>query len=186
MAACVVLAAGSSARLGRPKALLRQADETALARVVRVARAGGCAPVVVVAGADARVAEEARRIGARVERNPAPEQGRTGSAKLGVLAAGSGRVLLWPVDRPCAAEATVRALLAQEAEVVRPVHAGRHGHPIVLAGSALAELLALPDDAPLHDVVRRDPARVRDVPVADAGVHVNLDTPEAAHAHGWA
>lgn len=185
MAACVVLAAGPSSRLGAPKALLRSAGESAIARVVRVARACGCAPVLAVC-AEPRVAEEAERCGARVVRNAHPERGRTGSAKLGIVAGGSGRVLLWPVDRPAAREASVRSLLAARGDVALPVHAGRHGHPVVLAGRALAEVLALPDDAPLHDVVHRDPARVVEVRVEDAGVLVNLDTPEAAREHGWA
>jgi len=49
--AAIVLAAGASTRMGKPKPLLRLRGETLLARAVRAAREGGCAPVfVVVAG----------------------------------------------------------------------------------------------------------------------------------------
>ncbi|MCA1814036.1 MAG: NTP transferase domain-containing protein [Halobacteriales archaeon] len=185
MVPCVVLAAGASTRMGTPKALLRQGGETALARIMRVAKLAGCAPVIVVVGGDAHVAEEAERTGAQVLNNPHPEQGRTGTFQLGARAAGGERVLVWPVDRPSAAEATVRALLATPADVVLPLSGTQHGHPIVLGGEALREALALAADTPLHEVVHRDPKRVREVPVPDAGVLVNLDTPGAAVRHGW-
>ena len=47
----VILAAGRSSRLGRPKALLEWGGETFLARLVRVFRAASVAPVVVTGGA---------------------------------------------------------------------------------------------------------------------------------------
>jgi len=186
MVGCVVLAAGASTRMGTPKALLRKDGESALARIVRVARAAGCEPVVVVVGGDAHVTEEAERTPGQLLLNPQPQAGRTGSFKLGARAVGGERILVWPVDRPSASETSVRALLALREEVVLPLHGSEHGHPIVLAGEALREALALSDDAPLHDVVHRDPKRVREVPVQDPGVLVNLDTPGAATRHGWA
>lgn len=49
----MVLAAGSSSRLGSPKQLVRLGGENLLERAVRVAREAGCGPVVVVLGASA-------------------------------------------------------------------------------------------------------------------------------------
>lgn len=182
----VILAAGDARRLGVPKALLTRDGETALARVVRIARAVGCDPLVVVVGrhgAEIRASGSAE--GATLVPNPAPEHGRTGSLKVGLGAARMDEALVWPVDRPCAAEATVRALAAATGDVRLPVHENHRGHPILLAGAALREVLALADDAPLHDVVHRDAARVREVRMNDPGILVDLDTPEDAARAGW-
>jgi hypothetical protein len=53
IAAAVVLAAGASTRMGRPKALLRHGERSFVACAVELAVAAGCAPIVVVTGAQA-------------------------------------------------------------------------------------------------------------------------------------
>lgn len=175
--------------MGAPKALLVRDGETALGRIVRVAREAGCDPVVVVVGHHA-VRVRAAAAGAHVIENPRPDAGRTGSLKVGLrAAAGADAVLVWPVDHPAVEVATVRHIVdvarAGDAAIVVPARDGRRGHPLLLAAEAMAEVAALADDAPLRDVVRRDPKRVRVADVPDAGVLVNLDTPEAARAAGW-
>ncbi|MDE0024776.1 MAG: nucleotidyltransferase family protein [Spirochaetaceae bacterium] len=57
--AAVILAAGSSSRLGRPKQLLRYRGETLLHRTVRLALAAGLDPVHVVLGCSAPAVGEA-------------------------------------------------------------------------------------------------------------------------------
>lgn len=177
--------------MGAPKALLSKRGETAVARVVRVAREAGCDPVVVVAGGDAaRVRAEALLARARVAENPEWERGRTGSAKRGISAAGRfDAALVWPVDHPDVEAATLSALLAafdrERAAVIVPTLAGKRGHPILLRADVAVEVAKLADDAPLRDVVAREPARVVAVEVADAGVLANVDTPEDAARAGW-
>ncbi len=51
--AAIILAAGASLRLGRPKQLVRLGDETLLERTVRICHEAGCTSVVVVLGAEA-------------------------------------------------------------------------------------------------------------------------------------
>src|SRR5262249_31341394 len=66
--------------------------------------------------------------------------------------------------------------------IVVPTSGGRRGHPILLERGIAAELLSLPADAPAHDVVKRDPDRLLEVPVEDAEVLRDLDTPADYHA----
>jgi molybdenum cofactor cytidylyltransferase len=56
--AAVILAAGSSRRLGSPKQLIRLQGETLLERAVRVACEAGCQPVIVVLGSSAELIRE--------------------------------------------------------------------------------------------------------------------------------
>ena len=187
MNACVVvLAAGQGARLGGvAKALLPAGDRTFLGRIVDTAAAAGipAARVMVVVGApfgDA-VAAEAARLGARTTVNPAPARGMASSVAAGFAALGEadGAVaLLWPVDHPAVTAGTVARLLAEAAgaDVVVPRHAGRGGHPALVA-RAVWPALAACADAPggARDVLQDPQWRRHDVAVDDAGVIRDVD-----------
>jgi CTP:molybdopterin cytidylyltransferase MocA len=183
----VVLAAGGSTRMGRPKALLPlPGGPSALARIVAACREGGCAPVLAVVGAESEaVGAAAAAAGAAVVENGAWARGRSTSVKAALphLPAGAPGLLLFPVDHPLVGAPVVRALLAAfaadpGAEAVVPVHGGRRGHPVVLAARLFPEIAALGDDEPLRNVVRRTGRRVVEVPVESDSVLRNLDRPE--------
>ena len=190
--AAVVLAAGASSRLGSPKALLRRGGVSAVQQVVATAAWSGCTPCVVVVRPNApevQAAAKEARVPVEIVESMRPETGRTGSAKRGIIAAKSPAALIWPVDRPAAHKETERRLIElykrEQSEVIVPVHGGKRGHPIIIAGRALWEVVGLDDNAPLHEVVHSDSKRVREVAVDDPGILVNLDTKEAAGAAGW-
>jgi CTP:molybdopterin cytidylyltransferase MocA len=74
--AAVVLAAGGSTRMGRPKQLLPWRGRSLLWRAADVALEAGCSPVVVVLGAAAdRLRPELDGIPVTVVENPDWEQG---------------------------------------------------------------------------------------------------------------
>jgi molybdenum cofactor cytidylyltransferase len=205
--AAIVLAAGASRRLGRPKALLDFAGLTALEVALRTLREAGVTSGVVVTGEETDVIRRAVDATPFVwVVNPMPAAGRTGSLIVGLAALRTVDVLLWPVDRPLASAETVRALLeAREEEdagsgatdvppaapgtksdAIVPESDGRRGHPFLLRASLRAAVLAAAPDASLRDVLKAAGARRRVVPVEDPGIHFNLDTPEAwQEALGW-
>lgn len=162
----VVLAAGWSTRMGHPKALTRIHGEPAVQRIVRACREAGLA-VTVVAPPGVALPP----LDARIVVNPDPDAGRTGSLQLDL----DGDALVWPVDHPLASADTARRLLATPGEWVVPTFRGKGGHPIALRGAAVERVRAAAPDAPLRDALRG--ARRVDVPVEDAGVVANLDTP---------
>jgi molybdenum cofactor cytidylyltransferase len=177
----VILAAGASSRLGAPKAELDLDGRPALARIMAVLRAAGVGGGTVVVGPDGP--PPGVDLGSfRLVTNPDPAAGRTGSLQAGLAATG-GDVILWPVDRPLAAGATVTALLVAaadpEADWIVPFHEG-HGHPILLRARLRAALLAAPPDADLREILSAAGTRRLAVPVDDPFIHANLDTPESA------
>jgi molybdenum cofactor cytidylyltransferase len=167
--------------MGRPKALLPVSGRPAVEVVCATLRDGGASDVVVVVGrhaAEIRAGAELSHV--RVVDNPRWDSGRTSSVQAGLaaLAPDADETLLALVDMPLVRAATVRDLLATprgDAEVLVPVHEGRHGHPILLRRALFARILALGPDEPLHTVVRS--ARRLDVPVEDPGVLVDFDEP---------
>jgi molybdenum cofactor cytidylyltransferase len=182
----VCLAAGASSRMGEHKALLPFGDRTALALAVQNLLAGGCAPVIVVLGADAdrAAAEVPDHPDVRVVVNSRWEAGRTGGLKLGIEAAqisGATAFVVLPVDHPLVTRRDVSALVTawrtSGATVVRCVHEGRGGHPVLFSLPVAEEVLRLGPDDPLRDVMRahRDTERIVE---SSAGVRFDMNTPE--------
>lgn len=129
----LVLAAGEGRRLGQPKALLRVDDELLVDRAVRVARDGGCDPIVVVLGAAAAdVVHRAVLDDAVVVVNDGWAEGigsslRCGLSALADLRAPAAVVLL--VDQLGVTAETVRRLVPTWRDGARAVVASYDGKP---------------------------------------------------------
>src|SRR5262245_10289929 len=184
----IVLAAGRSTRLGRPKALLPAGDgRTFVARVLTtLADAAVDGAVVVARAEDEALATEVDRFApfARTVVNANADRGQLSSLLTGLAAVDRPRVravLVTLVDVPLGSAATVRHLLAvarsAAAPIVRPSHHGRHGHPVIFARALFDELRAADPSAGAKAVVHRHREAVRDVDVEDAGCVEDVDTP---------
>ncbi|MBI1381312.1 MAG: NTP transferase domain-containing protein [Planctomycetaceae bacterium] len=198
--ALVVLAAGASARLGEPKALVDLDGQSALARLLRAGHAlwdgaaPGELPVVVTGGhhgpiqshLDALAATGGPR--ARALFHPAWATGRTGGLAL-AQAQLPGRVLcVAPVDVPLVGGPVFAALAREFAAKGSPPRGWlapaaqrggslRAGHPIVLGPELAAALGSMGTDEPLRHL--RDRAEPRwTLPVDDPAVLDDLDNPE--------
>jgi nicotine blue oxidoreductase len=160
----VILAAGGSRRMGRPKALLEVDGAPLLLAHVRAFHAVGLR-VTVVLGAHADTVSAVLPAEVRVVRNERwDETGPAESAHLGL--AGLGAALLTPVDVPPASTADLHALIAAEGDAVLS-YRGEDGHPVrVEAPHPPARL-----DRRLADAVR--------IPSEDPDRLLNLNTPEA-------
>lgn len=184
--AAVVLAAGASTRMGRPKALLRWRGRPFVWHVIEQARAAGASPILVVEGAVPLPITELGE--AVVVRNEAWADGPLGSLQVGLRAlvdAGvHAPVLVLTVDRPHLAESTLRALARAVVEDPRAVWQPRlgekRGHPIVYPDDLVARLIALRPPQTPRTLLAEPPiaARRRQLEVDDPAVLDNLDTPE--------
>lgn len=183
----VVLAAGASTRLGRPKALVSVNGDPAIAHVVRMLHEAGAQATVVVTGADEARVKTAVPAMAKVVHHPGWERGQTSSVKAGLSALPANLdMVLWPVDRPAVAASTLAALVGGAGSIRVPSHGGHRGHPTLFAASLRHEILAIADDRPLHSILHARPERVVEVPVVDPAIHFNVDTPadvERLEAH---
>lgn len=186
MIAAIITAAGTSSRMGRPKATLRLGSKTFLETVISGCQAAGIRRRVVVLGADMdKVLSIIDLNNEKVVQNPAPESGPIGSIRLALAALVNHpveAVLVWHVDRPHVAVSTVTKLVGRVrrggASIVLPAFHGARGHPVVFARTVFEELLSAPEDEGARAVVRADPQRVAIVPVDDPAVVEDIDTPE--------
>jgi molybdenum cofactor cytidylyltransferase len=190
MISAVVLAAGLSTRMGgRPKALLRLDERDCfVTRIIRTFGDAGIRDIVVVVGHEAALVEEAVEqsgLGARCVLNADYVQGQLSSIKAGLDAVDRAEVeavLLALVDAPLFDASTVRALVerfdATGRPVVRAVHGGAHGHPVLIGRSLFAQIGQADPDRGAKPIVRAHASAEGDVEVDDAGAFVDIDTPE--------
>jgi len=188
MIPAIVLAAGRSTRFGRPKALLPADDgRTFAGRVLATLRDAGVDGAVVVTRAqDDDLVAEVERFApfARAVENPEPDRGQLSSLLIGLAAIdrpGVRAALVTLIDVPLVAADTVRHLLAvaraERAAIVRPIHDGRHGHPVIFTRAFFDELRGADPSSGANAVVHRHRDAVRDVSVSDAGCVEDVDTP---------
>lgn len=184
MIPAIVLAAGASTRMGRPKALLEAGGRTFLRAILETLRDGGISDaVVVVRPGDLSLLEEIAGTGfGRVVVNARADEGQLSSLIAGldaIEAPGVDGALITLVDVPLLTAATVRLLLARaavsRAPIVRAVHQGRHGHPVIFTRRLFDALRGADPSAGAKAVVRAND--VEDVEVPDPGVTEDIDTP---------
>jgi len=158
------------------------APDTFLTRVARVARDGGCSPILAVVRPQDRQRAASVAPGLAMAVNPDPDRGMLSSLRTGLDALPPmAGVLVFPVDHPHVAPATIRVLLAAFAAdpgaVAKPSFEGRGGHPVVLPW-ALAESLPVADrEGGLGEALRASGARVTLVAVDDPGILRNVNVP---------
>jgi molybdenum cofactor cytidylyltransferase len=185
----VVLAAGMSTRMGRPKALLPLTDtDTFLSRIVRTFLEAGVDDVVVVLGHEAdavAVSLLTTGVAARLVINDAYRTGQFSSVLRGLNAIdrpGVSAMLLTLVDVPLVSASTVRAVVERYAQthvpIVRPVRGNEHGHPVLIDRSLFAPLRAADPAGGAKPIVRAHVSGAGDVVVDDEGAFLDIDTPE--------
>jgi molybdenum cofactor cytidylyltransferase len=182
----ILLAAGESRRMGSPKALLRYRGKTFIARICEAFLTAGVEELIVVLGARADELKRAIPVhpALRTVVNPHYFQGQLSSLMtgLGAVSSNSEAVIVNLVDHPLIATETFQALIASFRADPLPIliasYNGKRGHPVLFSSQVYGELLAAPLDQGAKVVVRKDPSRVREIPLDDPGILADIDTPE--------
>jgi molybdenum cofactor cytidylyltransferase len=193
MIPAIVLAAGKSVRMGRPKANLPLGPaDTFLSRTVRTLLDAGIDDVVVVVGHEGQAVASAFAgcgLFARFVENPDYERGQLSSLLAGLRVVdrpGVVAALVTLVDVPLVSVATVRAVVDRyrqtRAPLVRPTRGTEHGHPLLIDRSLFDEVRHADPEAGAKAVVRAHASRLGDIEVDDGGAFTDIDTPEEYQA----
>jgi CTP:molybdopterin cytidylyltransferase MocA len=179
----IVLAAGFSSRLGRPKALARVHGVSLLRSTLELAATLQCARIIaVVARHSARYRAEARGIDVTFVTNSRRNQGLSSSVRRGIAAARySPAVLLLPVDLGNLKSRELARLIRRWRALPRGVIARRIGRigavPLVLPRRLYPRALRITGDVGLRELIAQLPADSRvlvDMPSAAS----DIDTPQ--------
>lgn len=173
--AAIILAAGESSRMGRPKALLPFRGGTFLS-VLAETLGARCSPVIAVFGAGAEHLTASAPAGVVPVTNRNYKLGMLTSLQAGLGALASpGRALFTLVDHPAIAVPTIDALLRSHAPIAIPRSRGKRGHPVALGESIIDEILAEPATSKIHDVINRHAGEIEYVDVNDPGIYDDID-----------
>jgi molybdenum cofactor cytidylyltransferase len=184
--AAVILSAGASSRMGRPKALLPYREGTFLEHLIQVTQHPCIGVTRVVLGAGAEVIRTMAKLDPSiVVLNPDWEQGQLSSICAGVRSlegVDTDGMVLCPVDHPLVSAQLVSELVdrfyEEKKAIVLPTFKGRRGHPAIFSSTLYGELLAAPADKGARVVVWEHAADVVEVPTDEEGVILNLNDPD--------
>jgi molybdenum cofactor cytidylyltransferase len=182
----VVLAAGESRRMGRPKQLLPFGEETILERVVDTLFAAGVGEVIVVLG---HLADRVRVVlgdrPVKIVVNESYREGMLSSVQCGVRAIDvrQDAALFALGDQPHIDSQVVSEVMhayrAGEAGMVIPRYGGKKGHPIIIDMLRYRDaILNLPEHVGLNALMQEHADDVRFIDVATEDIIRDIDVPE--------
>ena len=182
----MILAAGASSRMGRPKQALQFEGESLLRRAVLAALGASCAPVVVVLGANADVSgRELIGLGVTQVLNPDWERGMGSSISTGVrtlqessLEVNAAVLLL--CDQPFVTSEVLKGLIAEHSRSCIQIVASRFkntfGAPALFAKAIFPELLRLNGATGAKPVIQDHIAQTVFLTFPEG--EVDIDTPD--------
>jgi molybdenum cofactor cytidylyltransferase len=187
--AVVILAAGQSARMGRPKLLLPWGRTSVLGYLIRQWQALQAKQIAVVCAPGNRAIQAeldhlAFPAGNRII-NPAPERGMFSSIQCGARWPGwQAGLTHWAIvlgDQPHLQRQTLRQVLDfSSAHPASPCQPARHGHgrhPVLLPRSVFRQLAAS-EARTLKGFLTAAPRRLARFELDDPGLDLDIDRPE--------
>jgi molybdenum cofactor cytidylyltransferase len=195
MIVAVVLSAGESSRMGRPKALLPVDGVRFIEKIVTALKSTRVAKIIAVLGHDAD--EMRRQIGdlpVTMVVNPNYKQGQLSSLVAAINSIQSSKdsasvdgILVHLVDHPYINPDLVNLMIDRFHEtkklIVVPRYQERRGHPVIFSSALFAELLAAPLDQGAKTVVHAHRDETMEIDTEDEGVTIDIDTPEEYRQH---
>ena len=180
----ILLAAGTSSRMGSNKLLFELEGESVLRGAARRALEGGLSPLLVVLGHEAeRNRRELDDLPCQVVLNPDYQQGINASLKSGVAAlpAEAQAAMVMLADMPFVTPEMISALIARyrttEAPLVISDYEGVNAPPMLYDRSLFGELLAMTGEGCGRQVVKRHRGEAEVLPWP-ASALTDLDVPE--------
>ena len=178
----LISAAGLSSRMGAFKPLLPFGKGTIISCCCDNMRAAGAENVLIVTGhrAEEIKAQSALCGCSFVHNENFAENQMFDSICIGLreLEGKCSKVIISPVDVPAVKQETVKALLEEKGDVVRPVYKGKSGHPIVLDAKNIEKVLSYSGEGGLRGAIEALNLEVKEIECDDRGVCIDADRPE--------
>ncbi|HKY08814.1 MAG TPA: nucleotidyltransferase family protein [Candidatus Binatia bacterium] len=192
MIAAVILSAGESSRMGRPKALLPINGETFIERIVAALKQTSVGNVLVVLGH--KVEEMKRQIAhlpVEILVNPDYKLGQLSSLQVAIRHLEKidvcDAMLVHLVDHPYIDPALVATMTERFYQtgklIIVPRYGSKRGHPVIFSRKLFGELLSAPMDQGAKAVVNAHRDDTLEIDTTDEGITLDIDTPELYKRH---
>jgi len=181
----IILAAGSSTRMGSQKMLLPFGESTILETVIQNIHSSSVDSILVVLGANhEQILEFIKPLPVEVCINTNHQSGMLSSVVCGfsALPDDTSTALIFLGDQPgispAVTDAVIRAYNESLHGIVVPVSNHRRGHPLLVDFKYKREIGRLDLEKGLRALMHHFPEDVLEVEVDDGGILIDIDTPE--------
>jgi molybdenum cofactor cytidylyltransferase len=179
----VLLAAGTSSRMGTPKQLLRFGNETLLEHAIGILSRSKVDEIIVVLGHQAvSIQSQIRLENVKVVVNDRYGEGMGTSLRTGIssVSPDARAALVMLADQPFLLPATIDRLIEEydkaAPQIVLPLCKGFRGNPVLLDRSVFPEIMGLAGDVGCRAIFGDHTENILKVPVEDIGVLLDVDT----------
>ena len=192
MIVAVVLSAGESSRMGRPKALLPIDGQTFIERIVAALKQTKVGKIIVILGHNAReLQSKISHLPVEILINTDYKLGQLSSLQLAVRNLqpdlDCDGMLVHLVDHPYLAPALVEEMIRRFYEtnkrIIVPRYHGKRGHPVIFSNALFDEILSAPMEEGAKAVVNAHRAETLEIETEEEGIAVDIDTPELYQQH---
>jgi len=183
MVSAILLAAGESKRMGKPKQLMLLGDSTIVEQTIDNLLNSRVSEVIIVLGYKAEaVVEKIATRPVKIAINPAYPQGMSTSIVTGLnlINDKAKAVMLALADQPFIDSQTISRLIdefdSHDKGIAIPVYQGRRGHPVIFAIKYKEELLGLTGDIGGRLIIERHPDDILEISVSTESINIDIDT----------
>ena len=182
----ILLAAGKSSRLGRPKQLLLYHKQTLLHHCLQIASASQAQIIVIVLGSDAdEIKKKLNNVNTDVVVNPDWQEGMASSIRFGINHL-LGRnqqlegVVLMVCDQPFITSSLLNSLMHAHRRSGKPIIASGYdntfGPPVFFHNSLFPELLQLTGDVGAKGVIKQHADEVAVVSFPQGSIDIDTES----------
>jgi molybdenum cofactor cytidylyltransferase len=183
--AAVLLAAGTSSRMGEAKQLLPLGNSTVLEQTLNNLQSSKVEEIILVLGASAETIQQQISLAAfknfKMVINPDYHQGMSTSLRAGLSATDPtiDAAFIVLADQPFVKPETLNQIIDHyrnsEARIVIPTHNGNRGNPVLLDRSIFPEVMELKGDTGFRAIFGQHQEEIAKIEVADRGILLDID-----------
>ncbi|HEX2970541.1 MAG TPA: nucleotidyltransferase family protein [Bacteroidales bacterium] len=181
--AAIILAAGESKRMGRPKMLLPFRGRTIIETVVKNIKDSGIENILAVTGAEREItANLLNQNSVNFCINNNYREGMLSSVICGIrnISGDPEAIFIFPGDQPLISPVTIKSMISNyrtsEFGIFIPVFKGRRGHPLLIDRHYMMEVEKLNTEEGLRALAIMHPDDVSEVETNDPGILKDFDT----------
>jgi molybdenum cofactor cytidylyltransferase len=184
--AIIILAAGASTRMGKPKQLLEYNGRSLIQHAVEVATASGCHPIIVILGANAeRIKPEIATLSVETIENLFWQQGMSTSIRKGIETLNKNNskaeaAILMLCDQPFVSPDLIEQLIKVYRTTCAPIVASEYdrilGVPALFDRTLFSQLTTLSNDVGARQIIKKYSQQVAKVSFPE-GI-IDIDTPQ--------
>ncbi len=184
----VILAAGESRRMGKPKLLLPWGDKTIIETIIKTVLQSEIKHIVVVLGSEKdKIRSQISNYPVIIAENQEYQKGMLTSIQCGLRAVpdGTDAVMVLLGDQPMVNGPVIDQLADTfrhtDKGILIAVHKGKRGHPIIIKTKYKRDIEQLGSENSMHDFTRKFASEILEVETGTTEVLKDIDTPEDYH-----